>query len=69
MHSLVFQLDSFGLFWDHKDVDQEIYLMYNSNKNLFKDSIATELSCATNATHRKEMGRKFWVEVFWQGME
>ena len=32
-------------------------------------SIATELSCATNATHRKEMGRMFWVEVFSQGME
>ena len=69
MHFLVFQLDSFGLFWDHKCVDHEIYLMDNSSKNLFKDSIATELSCATNATHRKEMGRMFWVEVFWQGME
>ena len=32
-------------------------------------SIATELSCATNATHRKEMGRMFWVEVFWHGIE
>ena len=43
--------------------------MDNSSKSLFKDSIATELSCATNATHRKEMGRMFWVEVFWQGIE
>ena len=64
MHFLVFQLDSFGLFCVYKSVDHEIYLMDNSNKNLFKDSIATELSCATNATHRKEMGRMFWVEVF-----
>ena len=32
-------------------------------------SIATELSYATNATHRKEMGRMFWVEVFLQGIE
>ena len=38
--------------------------MDNSNKNLFMDSIATELSCATNVTHRKEMGREFSVEVF-----
>ena len=64
MHFLVFQLDSFGLFWDHGDVDYEIFYMDNSNKSLFKDSIATELSCATNVTHRKEMGRMFWVEVF-----
>ena len=61
MYSFVFHLDSFGLFWDHRDVDHEIFLMDNSNKNLFKDSIATELSCATNVTHRKEMGREFCV--------
>ena len=33
------------------------------------DSIATELSCATNVTHRKEMGREFCVKVFWEGIE
>ena len=43
--------------------------MDNLNKNLFKYSIATELSFATNATHRREMRRLFWVEVFLQGME
>ena len=43
--------------------------MDNSNKNLLKDAIATELSCATNATHRKQMGKMFWVEVFSQGIE
>ena len=32
-------------------------------------SIATELSCTTNITHRKRDGRKFCVEVFSQGME
>ena len=58
---LCFILISFGLFWDHKDVDHEILLMNNSNKNLFKDSIAAELSCATNVTIEKGMGREFCV--------
>ena len=64
---LCFILIIFGLFWDHRDVDHEIYLLENSNKNLFKYSIVTELSCATNVTHRKEMGRLFWVEFFDRG--
>ena len=33
------------------------------------DSIVTELSCAINVTHRKEMRREFCVEVFWQEIE
>ena len=66
---LCFNLILFGLFLDQRDVYHEIFLMDNSNKNLFKYSIATELSCATNITHRKEMGREFCVDVFWQGIE
>ena len=69
MHSLLFQLGSLELFWYQWDVDHKICLLDNSNKYLIMYSIATELSYATNATHRKEMGRMFWVEVFWQGIE
>ena len=32
-------------------------------------SIATELSCATNVTHRKEIGESFVLKFFSQGME
>ena len=51
-------MHSFWVVLRYRDVDQEIFLRDNSNKNLFKDSIATELSCATNVTNRKRNGKR-----------